>query len=123
MVQQVIFRKGEKIVLVHFTYNTDIIDIMRQHRGWWNRKEKAWQFPVSKFQELYDNIKQNHYATEIRKLEDKEYKPRKPKPQKTLDVWSDPDTVSVAGHCKECGLWHFLNKSGVCLMCTMNKDK
>jgi len=123
MVQQVVFRKGEKSVTVHFMYNTDIIDVMRDHNGWWNRKDKAWQFPISKFQEVYDDIKQHHYATEIQKMEGQEKPVRKPRPQKTIDVWSNPDTVSVAGHCKECGLWHFLNKEGMCLMCTMNKDK
>jgi len=123
MVQQVVFRKGEKSVTVHFMYNTDIIDVMRDHNGWWNRKDKCWQFPIGKFQEVYDDIKQHHYSTEIRKLEGKEQPVRKPRPQKTIDIWSNPDTVSVAGHCKECGLWHFLNKEGICLMCTMNKDK
>ena len=71
MVQRVRIRKGEKKFLVHFMYNTDLVDIMNEHRGWWFKKEKAWQFPSWKFQEVYDDLKKNLYAVDILKLEEK----------------------------------------------------
>ena len=71
MVQKVIIRKGKDKILVYFMYNTDLIDIMRNHNGWWFRKEKAWQFPIRKFEELYDDLTNNRYKVEIRKEESK----------------------------------------------------
>lgn len=68
MVQRVRMRKGEKIILVHFMWNDDLVYIMREHNGWWNRKERAWQFPIWKFQEVYDDLKKNLYAVDILKL-------------------------------------------------------
>lgn len=124
MTQKVVFRKGENKFQVHFMYNIDIIDIMKTHHGWWYRKEKCWQFPLSKFDDVYDDIKANLYSTKIVALEKKHDRIiKEPKTQTSLDYWKDPDTVSVAGHCKECGLWHFLNKSGICLQCSMKAEK
>lgn len=52
-------------------YNDDLIDIMREHSGWWYKKERCWQFPVSKFSELYDDLKKNLYAVDVLNLEEK----------------------------------------------------
>jgi len=69
MVQTVKIRKGEKKFLVHFMWNDDLVDIMREHNGWWNKKERAWQFPNYKFDELYDELTKKMYKVRIMRLE------------------------------------------------------
>lgn len=118
MVQTVKIRKGEKVFRVSFMYNTDLIDIMREHQGWWYRKEKSWQFPHWKFDEVYDHLTDAHYNVTMGKLEIKKKESKGPK-QISIDYWKEPDVVSVAGHCKECGQWHFLNKEKLCTRCSL----
>ena len=89
MVQKVKIRKGEKVIRVHFIYNTDLVDIMREHRGWWFRKEKCWQFPLWKLEPLYDELTSKHYNVEITKLIEQPKKEQKhyPNPWKTY-IWA-----------------------------------
>ena len=68
MTQKVKIRKGEKIILVHFMWNDDLVDKMREHNGWWNNKERAWQFPLYKFEQIYDDLTKSLYRVEILKL-------------------------------------------------------
>jgi len=68
MVQTVKIRKGEKKFLVHFMWNDDLVDKMRDHNGWWNKKERAWQFPLYKFSEVYDDLTKSLYRVKILKL-------------------------------------------------------
>jgi len=115
MVQRVVIRKNDNKIRVHFMYNPDLIDIMREHQGWWFRKEKCWQFPLWKFDAIYDHLKREKYSVEIRALEEK----KKPEKQTKLEIdyWLDKEVVSVPGNCKKCGEWHFLNKDGICVKC------
>ena len=115
MVQKVIIRKGDNKFRVHFMYNTDLVDIMQEHQGWWFRKEKCWQFPLWKFEAVYDHLSKEKYKIEIKKIEEKE----KPKTQTKLEIdyWAEPDVVAVPGNCKQCGEWHFLNREGLCHIC------
>jgi len=57
--------EGNKIK-VKFIYNTDLIDIMRDHNGYFLRKERAWIFPKSKFGELRDELKKKMYIVKTR---------------------------------------------------------
>ena len=125
MVQTVKIRKGEKIIRVHFMYNPDLVSIMREHNGWWFRKEKAWQFPVGKLSELRDHLVNEKYNVQIIKLEEKPKESAKethemPK-QVPLDMFKNPDVISVPGHCKSCGQYHYLNREGFCLECRVKK--
>ena len=71
MAQRVRIRKGEKVIKVHFMYNTDLVDIMREHNGWWIYKEKCWQFPVGRLSEIYDDLTSKMYKVEIIKMEER----------------------------------------------------
>lgn len=97
-------------------YNTDLIDIMRDHEGWWFKKERCWQFPLWKLEPLYDELTEKHYKVEIVKLIEDKKKERK---QKKLDVdyWKEKDVVSVYGTCKKCGAGGFVGKDGLCSRC------
>jgi len=120
MVQSVKIRKGEKIIRVHFMYNTDLIDIMREHDGWWFKKEKAWQFPIGKLTEVYEHLTNERYNVTIIKLEEKPKESRKPfklTKQIPLDMFKNPDVVSIGGICKECKQYHFIGKDGLCVEC------
>jgi len=70
MVQQVHIRKFKKVIKVHFMYNTDLVDIMRDNGGWWFKKEKCWQFPVGRFSEIYNELKNNRYNVKVTLIED-----------------------------------------------------
>ena len=119
MVQAVNIRKGEKIIRVHFIYNTDLIDIMREHGGWWFKIEKAWQFPIGKLDEIYNHLTNEKYNVHIIKLEEKERPKRvfKPIKQEPLDLLKNPDVVSIPGYCKECKQYHFIGRDGLCVKC------
>jgi len=120
MVQTVKIRKGEKIIRVHFMYNTDLIDIMREHGGWWFKKEKAWQFPIGKLTEVYERLTNEKYNVQIIKLEEKPKIPKtsfKMKKQEPFDMFKNPDVVSVGGTCKKCKQHHFIGKDGLCVEC------
>jgi len=116
MVQTVKIRKGEKTIRVHFMYNTDLVDIMQEHKGWFFRKERCWQFPLWKLQPIYDELTAKHYSVEITKLVEK---PKKVDNQTLLEmnVWQDRDVVVVYGKCKKCGENVFINKDGLCTRC------
>ena len=120
MVQAVKIRKGEKIISVHFMYNTDLIDIMREHKGWWFKKEKGWQFPIGKLSELYEHLTNEKYNVQITKLEEKpkaSKKVFKPTKQEPLNMFNTSGVVSIGGTCKECGQYHFIGKDGLCVEC------
>ncbi|GAH45483.1 unnamed protein product [marine sediment metagenome] len=116
MVQKVKIRKGERNIKVHFIYNTDLIDIMRSHRGWWFKGEKCWQLPLWKLEPLYDELTDKHYKVEIVKLIEEPKKP-KPKQQYDIDYWADKDVMSVWGECKKCGRGGFVGKNELCARC------
>ena len=61
MVQTVKFRKEGNRIKINFMYNNDIIDVMREHHGYYFKKEKAWIFPVYKQSELYNVLTDKHY--------------------------------------------------------------
>lgn len=101
-------------------YNTDLIDIMRDHDGWWYKKEKAWQFPIGKLTELYDKLTNKKYNVEITKLEENTEESKMPVKQikqEPIDMFKNPDVVSIPGHCKECGQYHFIGRDGLCVEC------
>lgn len=116
MVQSVNIRKGERIIRVNFMHNTDLISIMQSHKGWWFRKEKAWQFPLWKFESIYDELTDKRYNVIISKLEEK--KKSTQYEQKVIDYWKLPDVVGVPGNCKKCKQYHILNKDGLCKECS-----
>lgn len=117
MTQTVNIRKGEKVFRVNFMYNNDLINIMRAHNGWYFGKEKAWQFPLWKFDKLYDELTDKRYNVKILKLEIKKAEPKPFVKMKFEDYWEDKNVVSVPGHCKKCGEWHFLGKDRLCVRC------
>jgi len=127
MVQAVNIRKGENIIRVHFMYNTDLIDIMREHGGWWFKKEKAWQFPIGKLSEVYEHLTNKKYNVQIAKLEEKVKEPVKKsfkiKQQEPLNMFKNPDVVSIPGHCKKCGQYHFIGRDGLCIECWTKMEK
>jgi len=65
-------RRNTKKFRVYFSYNEDLVDIMREFDGWYNRREKYWQFPIYKFQELYDKLKDSLYKVDLQSVEFKD---------------------------------------------------
>ena len=65
MVQTVTLRKEEKKFLVTFKYNPDVVDIMKDNGGWYVAKEKAWQFPLSKYDAVQDDLVKEGYKVYI----------------------------------------------------------
>jgi len=117
MVQKVRIEKGEKNIRVHFMYNTDLVEIMQENRGWWFRKEKCWQFPLWKLEPLYDELTSKLYKVEITKLIEKPKKEDKNQTKLQIDYWKDKEVISVYGICKKCGQGNFVNKEGLCVRC------
>jgi len=117
MPQKVKIRKGEKIIRIHFMWNPDLVEIMRDHKGWWYRKEKCWQFPLWKLEPIYDELTSKHYSVEITKLIEKPKKKDKNQTKLKIDYWKDKDVIQVYGKCKKCGQGGFIDKNGLCTRC------
>jgi hypothetical protein len=115
MVQTVKIRKEGDKIKVNFMYNDDLVEIMRQHSGYFFRKEKAWIFPLSKHEALYNQLTDAHYDVQVTVTKGQTQLPiEKVEP---VDNWKDKSTVFVAGHCKKCGTWGFCSKEGLCGRC------
>ena len=96
-------------------WNPDLVEIMRDHKGWWYRKEKCWQFPLWKLEPLYEELTKKQYSVEITKLLEKSKKEKTK--QVKIDYWKDKDVIGVYGTCKKCGGGGFIGKDGLCTKC------
>jgi len=64
--------KNDKIVKVSFSpYNSDLVEIMRDFNGWYTPKEKTWQFPLYKYQAIYDELKNRLYKVDLKTVRGK----------------------------------------------------
>ena len=110
----IIIRKEEKQIKINFSYNTDLVDIMREHKGYFFRKEKAWCFPIHKLDEIRDELTHKMYNVQTKKVS------TPPKPafvQKKINVFDDPDVISVSGTCKKCKQGAQVDENGLCVRC------
>lgn len=114
MVQTVKIRKVGNKIKVNFSYNSDLVDIMREHHGYFYRKEKAWVFSSTKQQELSNILTKKLYTVTVVKENGQTTIPTEHTSAKTCD---DDAFVLVLGHCKKCKQWHFLGKNGLCVQC------
>jgi len=114
MQSKIIIRKEEKQIKINFSYNLDLVEIMRNYNGYFFRKEKAWCFPIHKYQDIKDELTKKMYSVEVKKVSAKE----KPKyVQKKINVFDDPDVVSVSGTCKKCKQGAQVDENGLCVRC------
>lgn len=67
MVEKVHIIKKERSIKINFRYNTDLIDIMREHKGWYFKHDKSWVFPLSKFEKIKDELIHLMYDVRISK--------------------------------------------------------
>ncbi|MFW6130047.1 MAG: hypothetical protein ACOC56_02610 [Atribacterota bacterium] len=51
--------------MVKFHYNEDLVEIMRDFNGFWNKKQKAWFLPAYKKSELRDELVRRMYNVVI----------------------------------------------------------
>ena len=115
MQSAVIIRKEEKQIKINFSYNLDLVEIMRKHKGYFFRKEKAWCFPIHKLDEIRDELTHKMYNVQTKAVS------TPPKPvyvQKKINVFDNPDVISVAGICKKCKQYTQVYENGVCGRCT-----
>jgi len=117
MTQKVKIRKGEKVIMIHFMYNTDLVEIMQSHNGWWYRKERCWQMPLWKLEALYDELTTKKYSVEITKLIEQPKKEDKEQTKLDIDYWEDKEVIAVLGKCKKCGQGGFVDKDSLCVRC------
>ena len=93
--------KTNKKIKVKFIYNVDLLDVMREHKGWWNKKEKAWIFSLHKLPALQDNLSSKMYR--IRIITEKPTIPN--------------EEVCVEGMCKKCYSLVLVNRKRLCKKC------
>ena len=114
MDQTVRIRKDNNRIKINFMYNDDLINIMREHHGYFYRKEKAWVFPTSKLTELYNILTNKHYNVQIVKEAQQTSIPI----QTSKNPWDDKEVLFVVGICKSCGAYGSCKKNGLCLRCS-----
>jgi hypothetical protein len=116
MTQTINFRKDGNKLKLHFTYNEDIIDVMRAHKGYWYRKDKSWVFPESKRTDLYDELTGKGYNVEY--LTPMTQSHLVVEKKKEIDVNpKDEDFFMRAGYCIKCKTYGFCFKDGLCGRC------
>lgn len=117
-------REG-KHVNVSFDYNSDLVEIMRELKGWWVYKKMCWMFPVSRLSEIRDVLTSKWYKVKIlpeikvklkvkpKKIPVKEKIPKKD----TMEYFKDKDIVAVWNTCKKCGKESYVNNRKLCVRC------
>ena len=113
-------QKEGKHINVSFTYNSDLVDLMRELGGWYIYKKMCWMFPATRKQEVIDKIKDERYRVTV--LEDKEPTVKEVKQQPISERFKDPDVVSVWGLCKKCNEKKFVGIDCICGQCRMKND-
>ena len=120
MTQTINFRKDGNKLKLHFTYNEDIIDVMRAHKGYWYKKDKSWVFPETKRTELYNELTSKgyniNYLTPMSQTTLETPVKKKVEKVEEIDPWKD-GAFMMAGYCIKCGTWGFCYKSGICGRC------
>ena len=105
-----------KQVKVYFSYNPDLVQIMRRNGGWWWHKDKCWSFPVGQTSEIYDQLREEGYLVDIKS--EKEKPKTKVEHKLTLkERFKNPDVVSVYATCKHCKQGNFVGKDELCSVC------
>jgi len=67
MTEKVYIIKKERSIKIKFRYNTDLIDIMNDYKGWYFKHDKSWVFPLSKFEKIKDELKHLMYDVRVTK--------------------------------------------------------
>jgi len=65
MAEKVRIIKINNQIKVKFHYNEDLVEIMNDFGGYWNKKERAWFFPAYKKSELRDELVRRMYDVVI----------------------------------------------------------
>ena len=66
-------RKDEKKFRVSFSpYNEDLVEIMQEFKGWYNKRGDYWQFAIYKYREVYDKLKESLYKIDLKTVKFKD---------------------------------------------------
>jgi len=120
--------KSEKSFRVYFSYNSDLVELMKELDGWYMRSDKAWQFKLGLFTTVVDTLKKNLYTVDIKNKNsnDKSISTEVKQEKKyNYDGFKDNEVVSIFGKCKKCKLENFVNRNKLCATCniTQNQNK
>jgi len=111
-------QKEGRHINVYFSYNEDLVEIMRDMDGWWIYKKMCWMFPASKKSEIIDKLKECKYKVNI--LPDVDYERKKVEYKYDIKkVFEDEDVTQVWGLCKKCNQKKFINKNCLCTECSV----
>lgn len=113
-------KKTERSLRVSFSYNSDLVDIMREEDGLWHRKDKNWIFPLSKLSQIREALVSKKYRVKIisetNEEKSKRFNQRRKKSREEL--FKDKDIISVWGVCSSCKQECFIGKDGICTRCS-----
>jgi len=110
-------QKDGRHIDVKFSYNTDLVDIMRDLNGIWVYKRMCWMFPASMKSKLVEELKKNGYRVNI--LQDVKKKETKSNVVSTSfeERFNDPDVIGVYSNCVKCGEYASLDIKKRCFRC------
>lgn len=113
-------KKTQRSLRVSFSYNSDLVDIMREEDGLWHRKDKNWIFPLTKLSQIREALVSKKYKIKIISETDKEKSKRFNQPRKKSreELFKDKDIISVWGVCSSCKQECFIGRDGICVKCT-----
>lgn len=111
--------KAKDRIKVSFSYNDDLVCIMREHEGWWWPKQKVWSFPLNQYSEIREALTGAKYI--VTTLKEKPQFKRKPNEYKYLQQLFDEDKklVSLWGTCKKCKTKNFIGRDFLCTKCIL----
>ena len=115
MKQIINIRKDNKKIKIYFMYDNELYNVMKQHNGFWLKREKFWIFPEDKLESIKKDIESKGHEVYVLSKEKETYQLENP--------FSNPLVVAVFGNCKVCGKYSGnINKTGVCLQCRLKKN-
>lgn len=116
-------KKTQRSLRVSFSYNSDLVDIMREEDGLWHRKDKTWIFPLSRLSQIREALISKKYKVKIVSEIDRE-KSKRINHQiikiSNKELFKDKDIVSVWGVCSSCKQECFIGRDGICTKCSFS---
>ena len=91
---------------VKFSYNPDIVSIMRSVKGYYIPKTKEWSFPSYKLDAVISTLKSNGFTNITIKQATSRF-----------DKKENEEVIATLGYCKKCNQLNFINKFGLCPKC------
>lgn len=107
---------------IWFSYNEDLVEIMKELNGWYISKTQMWMFPAYRLSEIRDLLISKKYRVTIVSEKGPERSTAKV-PSIDDRFKKNPNIVAIMGKCKSCGYTLFIDRQHSCTECSLSKKR